>query len=240
MKRLGYLASSELSMFRRIQNMMPYMIQFNGLSIEVWADLESRKCKIYDPLNYVGDSLIGKASDGIRLFNAAGSFDILTTTSRCCNYHGRQLEKTVANRHIKFDSWDCPVRGCSVKWWGKSTSLPATQIVRDARKKLYDLTLSKSAVSLSQFERLSNAIWHSKDLTESLSRGLSIGYMNLHECQCFIKLLQGQSADSIISDLAIEVSQGSTKKARKASKQFNPTTAIQSIRSINIEDLPDE
>lgn len=216
-------------MLRRIQNLMPYQVKLSSMHLEIWVDPartgQTINWKAYDPLAYLNGFTVQRYEGTLWLCHQSMQVPIDICSSRCCNYHGQKLKFKEANRHMKFDSWDCPVRGCSVKWWGKATSLPATQVVRDARKKLYDLT-QKESVSLGQCRKLSNYLWGSQLLTRAIEQdGLGIGYMNIHECQCFEKLLRGQSAESIIAEIAISAKQ---------------VTAIQSIRSINIEDLPDE
>lgn len=240
-------------MDRRIKNMILYHVKVGSLDLELWIDPaltgQGLTWKVYDPLVYLHGFTVQRYGEGLWLCELPKAIAVEPCylpkaiavepcLARYCNYHGQKLKFKEANRHMKFDSWDCPVRGCSVKWWGKATSLPATQVVRDARKKLYDLT-QKESVSLGQCRKLSNYLWGSQLLTRAIEQdGLGIGYMNIQECQCFEKLLRGQSAESIIAEITISAPQGS--KPIRPSNPPKQVAAIQSIRSINIEDLPDE
>lgn len=241
-------------MLRRVQNRTPYEVQIGSLCLEIWLNPDPMgqilNLKAYDPVAYLHEYSVAIGKDGLLyLCGSKTSYPISPIDARCnpryCNYHGRELEH-FKSKDNKIDGWSCPARGCTVSWWGNPKSLPATKIVREARKRLFDLT-QQVKVSLSQCRELSDYLWSSPKLTRAIEdEGLGIGYMNLHECQCFIKLLRGEAACSIISGLTTGSWVASGRSLHelggkpKSAKALKTTTVIQSIRSISIEDLPDE
>lgn len=80
--------------------------------------------------------------------DASESLFSVVSRSRCeyaCNDHGRKLEETFhpfnkgRSKSQKKAYYKCPVPDCTVAKWGGSTSTPADQPTRTARRKVMDL-----------------------------------------------------------------------------------------------------
>lgn len=119
---------------------------------------------------------------------------------RACNYHNVLLQGMNKTVNKKTDHgqtyYGCPVKNCSVGWWGNPKSLPADSMTRLARKSLFEIRGPLQKCSY-------NSECYSSFARQQLSKINHIGVLSYNECKDYlIGLLKGPE-DSVETKLKI-------------------------------------
>ena len=154
-------------------------------------------------------SFVGAIDVRLRLANNGAAS--LTEPLRCCNYHGCILERKGKSRDASLTRFECPHRGCTVAWWGKSGSSPADSLVRSARRQVFSRYFPAD-VNMRIKESLNAELIHRlRQLLGDDADYFRLGFANAAECR---SILNGECSvkSTIQSDLSVEVRSASGRR----------------------------